>query len=308
MRRAIFIVLIISILLFPACNSARESGDLIKEDKILVYTSFYTLFDFASKIGGEHVHVVNIIPPGGDPHHWEPTASDLSNLEKAHVFIYNGLGLEHWVESVLQAIENEDLLVIQASQGVDTLESTHSHEDEDHDHGEEDPHIWLDPNMAKRMFENIKNALVEVDPDRQEYYEDNYKKYVAELETLDSEYEEKLSNISNRDLIVSHEAFTYLSQAYHLNQVGIQGLVPDSEPSPSRMAEIIDYIKEKEIKTIFFEDENDTKVVETISKETEANIQVLYTLEYLTYEQVSNEDDYFSVMRANLESLVSGLE
>lgn len=298
MKRIILFTLIISVLFFTACNA--NNGPV--SNGIKVYTSFYTLYDFASKIGGDHAQVINMIPPGGEPHHWEPTASDIMNLEEADVFIYNGLSLEHWVDNVINTIENETLIILEASQDIDIIESDHGHS-----HGGMDPHIWLDPIRAETMLENIKDALVQADPDNGEYFEDNFRKYAEELDILDEEYRENLTSISNRDLVVSHEAFTYLSDAYDLHQVGIEGLIPDSEPNPSRMAEIIDYINKKNIKTIFFEDINNTKVVDSISKETGVEIEVLYTLEYLTDEQASNGDDYFSVMRQNLDSLINGL-
>lgn len=311
MKRVIILLLIMSILLFTACNTNDETSNPINENegKITVYTSFSVLHDFASKIGGEYAQVINMIPQGGDPHHWEPTASDIMSLEEADIFIYNGLSLEHWAENVLNSIDNEKLIVLEASVGIDLLESTH-HDDHDdhHHHGEMDPHIWLDPIRAKTMFENIKNTFIEADPDNEEYYENNYIKYAKELDTLDEEYNKNLKDLNNTDMVVTHEAFTYLSESYNLNQIGIEGLIPDSEPSPSRMAEIIDYINDNDIKTIFFEDINDTKVVETISKETGVDMKTLYTLESLTDEQISNDDDYFSIMRQNLESLKTGLE
>lgn len=315
MKKIIFLTLMISALLFTACNNedgqTPESINPETGDEIKVYTSFYTLYDFASKIGGEHAQVTNMIPSGGDPHHWEPTASDITNLEEADIFIYNGLELEHWVDSVLDTIDNEDLIIIKASQGIHALESTHSHDhdhDHDHSHGDMDPHVWLDPSRAKTMFDNIRYAFIQADPDNESYYEDNYSTYMEELDRLDEEFSETLNTLDHRDLVVSHEAFGYLGEAYDLNQIGIEGLIPDSEPNPSRMAEIIDYINEHSIKTIFFEDMNDTKVVDTISNETGVDIEILYTLEYLTDEQLDNEDDYFSVMRQNLNALMSGLE
>lgn len=311
MKRILFLVLLISALFITACanNQVSNNSDDDSKGKIKVYTSFYTLYDFASKIGGDHAQVVNMIPSGGDPHHWEPTASDIANLEKAHIFIYNGLELEHWVDSILNTINNEDLIITKASQHIDAIESHHEHEHEhDHSHGDLDPHIWLDPANAKAMFDNIKEAFIEADPDNEAYYEDRYKEYIGEFDSLDREFEEGLYELTNRDMVVSHQAFTYLSQAYNLNQVGIQGLIPDSEPSPSRMAEIIDFINENHIETIFFEDINDTSIVDTISRETGVNIKALYTLEYLTDEQMNNNDDYFSIMRENLNSLVNGLK
>lgn len=305
MKKTIYLLLIISAIFITACNGNNDQAlnkiNDENQDKITVYTSFYTLYDYASKIGGEHAQVINMIPPGGEPHHWEPTASDIMNLEKADIFIYNGLSLEHWVENVLNTVESKDLILLEASQDVDTLDHGHSH-------GEMDPHIWLDPTKAKTMLESIRDVFIEADSNNQDYYEDNYEQYAQKLDKLDEEYKEGLSGIDNRDIVVSHEAFTYLSNAYDLNQIGIEGLIPDSEPNPSRMAEIIDYINENNIKTIFFEDISDTKVVETISNETGAEITVLYTLEYLTDEQIDKGDDYFSVMRQNLNSLINGLK
>ena len=314
MKKIITLFLIISIILLTACNNNDEISNPPNEneERITVYTSFYILYDFASKIGGEYANVINMIPQGGDPHHWEPTAADIINLQEADIFIYNGLSLEHWVEDVLNSIDNERLTILEASVGIDALESTHRHDhhddDDHHHHGDEDPHIWLDPIRVKTMFENIKNSLIEIDPSNEEYYESNYAKYIDELDVLDEEYSENLTGLNNTDMVVTHEAFTYLSEAYNLNQIGIEGLIPDSEPSPARMAEIIDYINDNKIKTIFFEDINDTKVVETISNETGVDIKILYTLESLTDEQISKGDEYFYIMRQNLESLKDGLE
>lgn len=312
MKKTITLLLIISMLLATACSNnndelSNSSND--SEDKITIYTSFYVLYDFASKIGGEYAQVINMIPPGGDPHHWEPTASDIMSLEDGDIFIYNGLSLEHWVDSVLASINNEDLIVLQASSGIESIESHHSHDSHDgHDHGGMDPHIWLDPMRAKIMLENIRDTIIDADLENESYYNDNYEKYAAQLDKLDLDYKENLSDLSYRDIVVSHEAYSYLAQAYDLNQVGIEGLIPDSEPNPARMAEIIDYIRDNQIETIFFEDMNDRKIVDTISSETGVDVEVLYTLEYLTNDQAEKEDDYFSVMRQNLNSLIKGLK
>lgn len=311
MKRTIILLLIFSTIFLLACNGSdqiSDSSNRNSEKQLKVYTSFYTLYDFATKIGGENAEVINMIPEGGDPHHWEPRASDIINLEEADVFIYNGLSLEHWVEDVLNSIGNENLTVFKASIGINALEFSHDHDDDHHHHGDKDPHIWLDPVRAKRIFENIKDTFIEVDPDSEDYYESNYLKYAEELDTLNMEYSEVLESFNNRDMVVTHEAYTYLSHAYNLNQIAIDGLIPDSEPSPARMAEIIDYINDNNIKTVFFEDINDTKVVETISRETGVDMKILYTLETLTDEQISNGDDYFSVMRENLQNLKTGLE
>lgn len=309
MKRLIILLIIFSNILLLACNNNDQlSNSNNSNSNLKVYTSFYTLYDFASKVGGQNAELINIMPPGSDPHHWEPRASDIVNLENADVFIYNGLSFEHWVDDVLNSISTDKLTILEASTGIDPLESKHDQDNDSHHHGDKDPHIWLDPIRAKRIFENIKNTFIEVDPDNKEYYDKNYIKYIEELDSLNREYSEGLKNLNNRDMVVTHEAYSYLSHAYDLNQIAIDGLIPDSEPSPARMAEIIDYINDNDIKTIFFEDINDTKLVETIAKETGVDLKILYTLEKLTDDQISNGDDYFSLMRQNLENLKAGLD
>jgi len=294
----------------PSIN--KIDSNINEKDTIIVYTSFYPMYDFASKIGGNRIQVTNMVPAGGEPHDWEPTATNIVNLEDADMFIYNGAGMEHWVEDILESLENKDLVAVEASQGIDLMNGEHHHgEDEDHDEDEDmvyDPHVWLSPMNAKIEMENIKSALVEIDPENKEYYENNYSTFVNELDILDKEFRDTLSKLPNKDIIVSHEAFGYLCQAYGLNQIGIQGLSADAEPSSAKMGEIIDFVKENNIKVIFFEELGSQKISQTIADETNAEVDVLNPIGGLTEEQIEAGDDYFSIMRKNLEALKSALE
>lgn len=297
----------------PATNTDANQS---QKEKLSVYASFYPMYDFASKIGGDQVNVVNMVPAGTEPHDWEPTATDITGLEKARVFIYNGAGMEHWAEDVLKSLQNKNLIAVEASRDIKLVEGHHEHEDEAKDaarkeeHEDEgfDPHVWLSPLNAKKEMENIKNALVQADPNNKDYYEANYAKYAADLDALDKEFKDALSPLPKKDIIVSHEAFGYLCAAYGLNQIGIEGLSPDSEPDPARMAEIIDFAKAHDVKVIFFEELVSPKVAETIAKATGAETAVLNPLEGLSDEQQAAGDDYFSVMRQNLGSLKAALQ
>ena len=114
--------------------------------------------------------------------------------------------------------------------------------------------------------------------------------------------------MTNKDIIVAHKAFGYLCKAYGLNQIAIEGLMPDSEPDPARMEEIIQLAKKKKINTIFFEELVSPKVANTIAKEIGAKTEVLNPLEGLSEEQVDAGEDYFSVMRTNLKQIKNALE
>lgn len=282
-------------------------------EKLKVMASFYPMYDFASKIGGDKAEVTNMVPAGTEPHDWEPAATDIKNLEEADLFIYNGASMEHWVDDVLDSLENKDLKTVEASKGLKLLEGHEEDGEEDEDETEDssettyDPHVWLSPLNAKSEMEQIKDAFVEIDPDNKDYYESNYQTYAEKFNQLDTDYKAQLANVKSRDLITSHEAFGYLCNAYDLNQIGIEGLSPDSEPDAARMDEIIQFAKEHDVKTIFFEELVSPKVSETIADEIGADTAVLNPLEGLTDEEINNGEDYFSVMEENLNTLVTAL-
>ena len=289
--------------------------------KLKVMASFYPMYDFAVKIGGDKAEVTNMVPAGTEPHDWEPAAADIKNLEEAALFVYSGGGMEHWVEDVLASLETKKLVSVEASAGV-TLRSGHIHDEEEHkgaeehteekehghDHVQFDPHVWLSPLNAEKEMENIKNAYIKADPDNRDYYEANYELYASRFADLNQKFKDTLSSLPNKDIVVSHEAFGYLCDAYGLNQVGIEGLSPDSEPSPARMAEIIDFVRANHVRVIFFEELVSPKVAETIAKETGSSVQVLNPLEGLSDEELESGADYFSVMEENLKRLEAALK
>ena len=129
-----------------------------------------------------------------------------------------------------------------------------------------------------------------------------------EFDQLDKEFKETLNPLSRKEIIVSHQAFSYLAGAYGLTQESIRGISPDEEPDPARMTEIIRFAKERDVKVIFFEEMVSPKIAETIAKETGAQVMVLSPLENLTDAQVKAGDDYFSVMRRNLAAGKAALE
>jgi len=312
MKKAGTLLLIGLLAIAFAAGCVRTPAKPAEEDgKMLVYTSFYPMYDFAQKIGGYQVRVVNMVPTGTEPHDWEPTAPDIAGLEKAKVFIYNGAGLEHWTKDILSSLQNKDLLAVEAAAGI-TLQEGHSHEESGHSNEDpasaSDPHVWLNPLYAKKQMEAITAAFVKADPTNSAYYEENFAKYSNQLDALDNEFREALAHLPKKEIIVSHAAFGYLCDAYGLTQVGIEGLAPDSEPDPARMAEIIEFAKAHNVKVIFFEELVSPKVAETIARAIGAQTAVLSPLEGLSDEQQANGDDYFAVMRQNLAAIKTALQ
>lgn len=297
----------LSLSLLTGCGT-QPADTAAGDGRLRVLTSFYPMYDFACKIGGDCIDVTNMVPSGTEPHDWEPSTNDLKNLEKADVFIYNGADMEPWADDLLVS-RSDTLRVVEASENVElrTTDGEHEHEDADHHHGDFDPHVWLDPENAKIEMEAIRDALCAADPENSTVFQSNYEKYAAELDALDAEFREKLAPLPNRTIVVAHEAFGYLCDAYGLTQVGIEGLSPDSEPDPGRMAEVIDFVREHSISTIFFEELVSPKVAEAIASETGAQAKMLSPLEGLSDEQAAAGADYFSVMHDNLAALMEAL-
>lgn len=182
-------------------------------------------------------------------------------------------------------------------------EASHHH----HHHGEYDPHVWLAPLNAKAEMKNIKDKLVALDKDHASKYEENFNKAAAEFDKLHQEFVKGLKDLKHKEIVVSHEAFGYLCHAYGLEQHGVEGIIPTSEPDPATMAEIVHFVKEHGISTVFFEELASEKVASAISKETGAKVAVLSPIETLTKEQFDKGENYFSLQRANLKALVEAL-
>lgn len=302
------------------CSAGNEiandaHSDIPSDSKVQVVASFYPMYDFAKKIGGDRVEVTNLVPAGTEPHDWEPSTTDMKALESAKVFVYSGAGMEHWVEDIEGTLGNEDLISVEASQGADLLpavehggEGEAGHEDaHEHEHGQYDPHVWLSPANAKIEMGNIRDALVKADPEGKSTYDANYEKYAGMLDELDEEYNEKLSDSTSKHIVVSHQAFGYLCDRYGLTQVPIEGIQADSEPDAKTMAEIVAFVEDNDVKTIFSEELVNPKVAQSIADATGAECEVLNPLEGLTDEELSAGEDYFSVMESNLDKLVRAL-
>lgn len=302
--KVVSVILAFSMLVLTGCsNTTAETKDVGSGEKISVYTSFYVMYDFTKKIGGDKINITNLVPAGTEPHDWEPSPSDMANIEKADILVYNGAGMENWTDKVLKSINNKKLITVEASKGLKLLDNTDKSEDLEYD-----PHVWLNPLLAKQEMEAIKNALVKADSANKDYYEKNYIDNAKKLDELDQEYKTTVSKFSKKDIVVAHQAFGYICNAYGLNQVAIEGLAADSEPSPAKMAEIVKFVKANNVKYIFFEELVSPKVAEAIAHETGASTAALNPLEGLEDSDIKVGKDYFSVMRDNLEVLKKALQ
>jgi zinc transport system substrate-binding protein len=179
---------------------------------------------------------------------------------------------------------------------------------EDHHHGDFDPHVWLDPYRAIHLAENIKNALVELMPAEKETFETNFNSLREELEKLDSEFQQLVESKEQPEILVSHAAYGYWEESYGIHQIPVSGLSPSNEPSQKALEKIIDLANEKQIKYVLFEQNVTPKIAEIIRQEIKAEPLHLHNLSVLTQEDIENNEDYFSLMRKNIETLNKALK
>ncbi|MBO1686468.1 MULTISPECIES: metal ABC transporter solute-binding protein, Zn/Mn family [Clostridium] len=269
-------------------NSDTKTTNDEGNKKVNIMVSVYPLKEFADKIAGDKAEVSCMVPDNMEPHDYEPKTKDFEALIKSDAFIYNGLGLETWVDQVKSVIGDKELRIVDSSEGVEVRKE-----------GEViDPHSWLSLKEAEKQAENIKDTLVEIDEDNKAYYEENYDAFVGELESLYNEYKEKFDNLSTKDFVTGHEAFGYLCRDFGLQQKSVENLFAEGEPTPKQLEQLVTFCKENNIKTVFSESLASPKVSETLAKEVGAEVVPILTLE-------SNEDDksYVEAMRYNLEEI-----
>lgn len=284
-------------------NSDFEAND----GKVKVVVSFNALAQFTKAIGKDKVDVQTIIPKGTEAHDFEPKPKDLTSLSKAKIFVYNGLGMESWVDKTIKAADNKELVLVEASRGVNPIknvdeESSDSREGEAQ-HGQYDPHVWISLSGAKIEAKNIKDALVKVDPGNKDFYESNYNEFAAKLDTMLNEYNGKFSEVKNKNFVTGHSAFAYFCRDFNLQQNSVENVFAEGEPTPKKMQELIDYCKENGVKVVFMEDMVSPKVSETLAKEVGAKVEKIYTTE-------NEEDgkDYIQSMKENLDKVYNSLK
>ena len=316
--KALLFSLMSLVVLLVGCENSESTTDSVS-DKVKIVTTLFPQYDFARVIGGDKVDVKLLLPAGMESHSYEPTPADIIEINKADLFIYTGESMEQWAHSIIESVDSDSVHVLDVSKNVPLLEPNavedheHDHEDEtevehsEHDghHHTYDPHIWTSPKNAMIMVNNILEALCEVDPQNQAYYEENATEYLNELNTLDAEFEEVVAN-AKRDTIYHGGRFAmqYLTHEYGINYVSAPF---EAEPSAALVAQMIKEIKENNIPVIYYEELVDPKIAQMISEETGAEMLLLHSCHNVSKEDFNNGVSYLSLMKQNVQNLKVGL-
>ena len=277
----------------PVSNSTLQ---LEINSKLKVVSSFFPIDQFVGKVGGEAIERMLLIPKGVEPHDYEPTIKDIQRVDSADVLVYNGLGFENWIGKMSNPQK------IDASKGLNA-----SYLDERN--MTFDPHVWLDPLLAKKQVENIRDSLIMIDPNHKDNYVNNSNNFLNELDNLDEKIRTDLESCKKKDFITFHNSFSYFAKQYGLNQHSISNTDPESEVTPARLTEIINIAKTLGLQVIYSEELVDPRQATVIAQEVpDGKVLVLSPIEGLSENEQKAGLGYIDKMNDNINNLMVGLQ
>jgi len=261
----IFIILLLIIIALSGCISQTENTAQVR-----AATTIIPLGEFVSAVGGERANVSVLVPPGAEPHTFEPAPSQIRQIADADIYFKNGLGLESWMDNIIGI--NPQMLVVDTSRNVSLIADTEDAASTDGIGATDtaidtamDAHIWLSPRRAMIQVQNIRDGLIAVDPAGKDYYINNGDNYIAELKELDAYLNSTFAKTQKKKFIVLHPAWIYFADDYGLEQIAIE--VEEKEPGPRYLAEVVDVARANNITTVFVEPQYNPKLAEVIAKE-----------------------------------------
>lgn len=268
--------------------------------KIPVIASFGAMEILTKEIGGNLVDVTTMVPRGSEPHDFEPRTKDLIKIKNARLFVYNGMGMEHWADKVLSSAAHDNLIIVEASKGIRPIPI--QSEEERAEHGDYDPHTWLGLSEAKEEARAIRDGLISASPDNKETFEENYAHFASEIDEIRSNARKSIAGARRKELVTGHAAFAYLARDLSLNQESVEDAFATGEPPARKLIELMEYCKARKVKTIFTEETMDPALARTLAEEAGAKVETLDTLE------TANNERYVDVMRENVEKIVEAVK
>ncbi len=300
------IVMILSLfMMWFACDQNASRPD----HRIQVAASILPLQDFVNQIGGQEVTSFVVIPPGASPHTFELVPTIMRKIDNSQVLVLNGLGLEPWAGRVVDTVDKEKLRVIDASREINARDIEtphhHAHGEHTHDHHHEsgNPHVWLDPVLAIKQVEQIAAGLAQAFPAHADSFLARRDRYKARLIRLDQEIQAEVSSWTRRDFVCFHPAWEYFAHRYGLNQAAVITDRPGMEPSPSRMANVIETLKRTGAKAVFSEPQFSESLLRAIAEEAGVSVVQLDPLGTTLENQ-----GYIELMKYNVSKMESALK
>jgi len=278
-----------------ACCGFAPSAPAAQKQKLTVLTSFLPVYCFTVNVAGELAEVRNLLPANVEPHDYQFSRKDLQKLSRADLLVVNGLGMEKWLEKAF-AVQMHSVKIVQLAAGLDS-EIIYAR-------AVRNPHIWLDPRLARRAVTNILVALREADPANASGYVANAANYLARLEKLDRDLQQTLAPVQNAPIVTYHDAFPYFARRYGLRIVGVVEPAPEVNPSLKYLAALYRSIRANQVQAIFTEATAAPRLAKQVGCDLRLPVVQLDTLEAGPLKA----DGYEEGMKRNARMLVKYLK
>lgn len=297
------------LLMLGSCTQTQSTDTSLVSQavkpKLRVIATVLPMYWFTQALTGDLAEVEVLVPPGAEVHDYQATPKDVSAIAQADIVVKNGLGLEEFLENTIKNAQNTKLKQIDASKGIKPLQEISpvvkpiKSDQRDHHHGSGNPHVWLDPVLAIKQVENIRDGLIAADPNNQATYAANAAAYIQKLQQLDQQYQQKLQRYRNIcTFITFHDAYPYLAQRYQLKQVAVVE-IPEDQLSPDDVQKTIAAVKKYNVKALFDEPGTDNKLLTSLSGDLNLTLRNLDSLETGS----TDPQHYFTAMGSNLQAL-----
>lgn len=304
-----------SLLLLVAAGSgcSRHDAPSVVPQRPVVITTLFPLYDFTRAIVGDRMEVQLLLPPGVEPHHFEPRPEDLIRIQRAALFISTNPAMEPWAARLLSGMDTKRLRVVEAAAAVRLREIGIEHDDDHvgHRHAaghRQDPHVWLDFVNAQQMVDAILAGVESIDPSNAVSYRNNAATLKARLADLDRRFSASLHSCRSRVLLHGgHYAFGYLANRYGLTYRAALGVNADAEPSPRQMAALVRQIRASGVRAIYSEELVSSRLAQALAAETGAEVLRLHGGHNLAKDELQRGVSFFDLMEQNLHNLQQGL-
>lgn len=311
--QGLLIALLLPVLAATGCNQSNSAPVSPKAEsspqsqKLKVVATFLPMYWFTKAVALDLAKVEVLVPPGTEVHEYQATPKDVQALAQADVLVKNGFGLEEFLDNTVKNAQNTKLKQIEASNGIKPLQeispvvkrAEKADADEKHDEVA-NPHVWLDPVLAIKQVENIRDGLIAADRANKASYQANAIAYIQQLQEIDRQFKQSLQRYPNCTFVTFHDAYPYLAQRYQLKQVAVVE-IPEDQLSPTDIQKTIAAVKKYKVKALFGEPGVDNKLLKSLSQDLSLTLHTLDSLEIGPLDP----QHYFTAMKTNLQTLES---
>ncbi len=294
MRKHLFPILFLlaAAAIWWASFSSMVRNPVADNNNPIVVVSGYVPYTLTKQLAGDTINLIMLLPPGTEPHAFEPTPGVLVSLKHANAYLYMSEQLEPWAADLARSVPGSVAVVKLA----DVVPAS------------SDPHVWMSLSNAELLAQQITQVLIRMNPGHQLFYEENLKKFTQEINALAQQYQTTLAHCQTRQVVhIGHLAFENLTRAYGLQLTALAGTSHEGEHSAQKLAALVDEINARQIPAIFTEDTLSPRLAQTVAQETGAQILPLYPIEHISKTDFNANVTYAELMRRNLQSLARGL-